>query len=53
MDRWIARMNIARYKRQLQGAIDDVERREIERLLAEEQAKLKALEGSRTERTKS
>ncbi|MDE2166520.1 MAG: hypothetical protein KGJ66_09310 [Alphaproteobacteria bacterium] len=51
MERWIARMNIARYKRQLQGALDDAERRAVEKLLAEEEARLKALE--RSERIKS
>jgi len=53
MERWIARMNIARYKRQLQSALDDEERRAIERMLADEQAKLKALEQVRSEHTKS
>ena len=46
-------MNIARYKRRLQGGLDDTERHEVERLLADEEARLKALERGRSERTKS
>ncbi len=53
MDRWIARMNIARYKQQLQGALDDEERLAIEKMLADEQATLKALEQGRSRRARS
>jgi hypothetical protein len=53
MERWIAKMNIARYKRQLEAALDDEERRAIEKMLADEQAKLKALEQTRSDRSKS
>ncbi len=45
-------MNKARYKCQLQGALDDVEGRAVEKLLAEEEARLKALERARSEPTK-
>ena len=53
MERWIAKLNIMRYRRQLAGALDDEERRAIERLLADEEAKLKVLERDRTGRSKS
>ena len=44
LDRWIARQNIARFKEQLKHVATADERRAIEKILAEEEAKLKAID---------
>jgi len=43
MDKTIARLNIEHYRRLLARETDDARRRKIERLMAEEEAKLAAL----------
>ena len=43
-DRDIARLNIEHFRRLLGGEIDDTKRRTVLRLLAEEEAKLAALD---------
>lgn len=43
-DRDIARLNIEHFRRLLTGEIDDTKRRIVLRLLAEEEAKLAALD---------
>jgi hypothetical protein len=44
VNRWTLQQNISRFKDRLKGSLDAVERHTIERLLAEEQRKLKELE---------
>ncbi len=44
MDRSVARLNIEHFKKRLAGTLDPAERQTIEHLLAEEEAKLAALD---------
>ncbi|MDE2228517.1 MAG: hypothetical protein KGL11_05695 [Alphaproteobacteria bacterium] len=44
-DRWIVQRNIARFQRQLETESDERKRRAIEKMLAEEKARLKELDG--------
>ncbi|GEM_PF-5597397 len=53
MDRWIARQNIARFKQQLQNARSEAERRAVEKMLADEEAKLRTLEHDDSEDKRS
>jgi hypothetical protein len=43
MDGFIARENIRRFKQQLDACTDEAQRRTLEGLLADEEAKLKAI----------
>jgi hypothetical protein len=43
MDTFIARENIKRFKQQLDVCTDETQRRTLEQLLADEEAKLKAI----------
>jgi len=43
---FVARLNIEHYRRQLAGEADEAKRQVIRRLMAEEEAKLAALENS-------
>jgi hypothetical protein len=45
MDRFIARENVEHYKRLLTSECDEQKRRSVLRLLAEEEAKLRLMEG--------
>ncbi len=45
MDRWVIEQNIARFRELLRHNIDPGRRREIERLLGQEEASLKELDG--------
>jgi hypothetical protein len=44
MDRMVARLNIEHFRRQLAAETDDAKRHTLLRLLAEEEAKLSALD---------
>lgn len=44
MDRWVIEQNIARFRDMLRGEIGAARRREIERLLAEEEARIAELD---------
>ncbi len=50
MDRTVARLNIEHFQKQLAIETDEATRRQIQRLLAEEQAKLAALHSPPKER---
>lgn len=43
-DRWIAQQNIVRFRQQLKQALTDDARHAIEKMLADEEAKLKAID---------
>lgn len=49
LDRWIARQNIARFREQLKRIASADERRAIEKILAEEEAKLRAIDHGSTD----
>ncbi|MFI5025017.1 MAG: hypothetical protein ACHQRJ_25635 [Alphaproteobacteria bacterium] len=52
MDRTVARLNIEHFQKQLAEEKDEAKRRMLSRLLAEEEAKLKAIEsGSKKDRS--
>jgi hypothetical protein len=53
MDREIAQLNIAHFRRLLEIERDDVKRKMIARLLAEEEAKLAALLGNRSDKKRA
>jgi len=48
MDKFVARLNIEHYRKQLATEQDETKRRELLRLLVEEEAKLAALCGQST-----
>ena len=50
MDKAIARLNIEHYRKLLANEIDETRRQQIVRLLAEEEAKLAALENPTNKR---
>ena len=50
MDELIARLNIEHYQKKLTEKIDDTKRKTILRLLAEEEAKLAALNAAQKDR---
>ncbi len=45
MDKFVARLNIEHYRKKLATETDEAQRQKLQRLLAEEEAKLAALEG--------
>jgi hypothetical protein len=47
-DEWIARLNIERFGGLIAGEPDDKKRQTLERLLAEEEEKLRRIQGSLT-----
>jgi hypothetical protein len=51
MDKAIARLNIEHYRKLLTNVTDETRRQAIARLLAEEKAKLAALENTTNKRT--
>jgi len=48
MDRTVARLNIEHFQKKLATEADETKRQQILRLLAEEEAKLSAIEAQRT-----
>lgn len=50
MDKLVARLNIEHYQKKLAEKLDDTKRRTILRLLAEEEAKLAALDATQKDR---
>jgi hypothetical protein len=52
MDRTVARLNVEHYRKLLVTELDETKRRTLQRLLAEEEAKLAALEGDRPKKKK-
>jgi hypothetical protein len=45
MDRWVIEQNILRFREMLRGEMDGRRRHEIERLVAEEEARIAELDG--------
>ena len=53
MDRTVARLNVAHYRKLLATELDETKRRTLQRLLADEEAKLASLESGPPKKKKS